>query len=145
LTIEGLAQNPHTHTISEITDFNPNNFAPATHTHTASEIEGLNINGNIDLSNYLTINEASLNYAAKNHEHSFAQIADTPSSYTPSSHTHSITDIYVNGSSLTASTYIALSKITNSIGTDTTSSSIPTEGAIVNYINSLILSGDASY
>ena len=137
LTIEGLAQNPHTHTISEITDFNSNNFAPAAHTHTVSEIEGLNINGNIDLSNYLTKDEANLDYAAEGHTHSFAQITDKPGSYTPSSHTHSITNIYVNDQPLTADTYVASGSVTTSIGNDTTSTLIPTVGAIINYINSL--------
>lgn len=85
------------------------------------------------------------NYATIGHTHSFAQITDKPGSYTPSDHTHNITDIYVNGSSLTANTYVASGSITTSIGNNTASTLIPTEGAIINYINSLALPNNASY
>lgn len=93
----------------------------------------------VDLSDYLKKAEASETYAAKNHTHSFtfAQITGKPGSYTPSVHTHSITDIYVDGQSLTSSTYVASDRIVSSIGNNTISSSIPTEGAIISYINSL--------
>lgn len=81
------------------------------HTHSVGEIDGITAT----LSNYATVG----------HQHSFSEITNKPSEYTPSSHTHSA--------------YVNITSITATISGSTTSDYIPTEAAIIKYLNSLAI------